>query len=125
MIEAQNRNFLTYILLVLLARFQLGNQSAPARLGNFTARARSSRKIPARTHHYKIYKFFNYRNIFSIEKDQSAQNEDNESSTTNSRKSSLNSIQDNLNDLKTPMTISMEDLDDEKGKYIIELINEL
>jgi len=48
------------------------------------------------------------------EKDQSAQNEDNESSTTNSRKSSLNSIQDNLNDLKTPMTISMEDLDDEK-----------
>merc|ERR1712086_930838 len=48
------------------------------------------------------------------EKDQSAQNEDNESSTTNSRKSSLNSIQDNVNDLKTPMTISMEDLDDEK-----------
>jgi len=52
------------------------------------------------------------------EKDQSAQNEDNESSKTNSRKSSLNSIQDrlqdNLNDLKTPMTISMEDLDDEK-----------
>ena len=46
------------------------------------------------------------------------------SSTTNSRKSSLNSIQDNLNDLKTPMTISMEDLDDEKGKYIIEMINE-
>ena len=42
------------------------------------------------------------------------------SSTTNSRKSSLNSIQDNMNDLKTPMTISMEDLDDEKGKYIIE-----
>jgi len=48
------------------------------------------------------------------EKDQSAQKEDNESSTTNSRKSSLNSIQDNLNDSKTPMTISMEDLDDEK-----------
>ena len=47
------------------------------------------------------------------------------SSTTNSRKSSLNSIQDNLNDLKTPMTISMEDLDDEKGKYIIEIIDEL
>ena len=75
--------------------------------------------------HTKMYKFFNYLNIFFIEKDQSAQNEDNESSTTNSRKSSLNSIQDNLNDLKTPMTISMEDLDDEKGKYIIELINEL
>ena len=33
MVEAQNRNFLTYILLVLLARFQLGDQSAPARLG--------------------------------------------------------------------------------------------
>ena len=66
-----------------------------------------------------------YLNIFSIEKDQSAQNEDNESSTTNSRKSSLNSIQDNLNDLKTPMTISMEDLDDEKGKYMIEIIDEL
>ena len=47
------------------------------------------------------------------------------SSTTNSRKSSLNSIQDNMNDLKTPMTISMEDLDDEKGKYIFEIIDEL
>ena len=75
--------------------------------------------------HTKMDKFFNCLNIFFIEKDQSAQNEDNESSATNSRKSSLNSIQDNSNDLKTPMTISMEDLDDEKGKYIIEIINEL
>ena len=37
MIGAQNQNFLTYILLVLLARFQLGNQSAPARLGSETS----------------------------------------------------------------------------------------
>ena len=57
-------------------------------------------------------------NIDPIEKDNSAQNEDNKSSTTNSRKSSLNSIQDNLNDLKTPMTISMGDLDDENGMYL-------
>ena len=37
MIEAQNWNFLTYILLVLLARFQLGNQSAPAWLSSETS----------------------------------------------------------------------------------------
>ena len=63
MIEAQNRNFLTYILLVLLARFQLGNQSAQlgsARLGNFTARACSSWKIPAQTHPLHRYKKLAY-----------------------------------------------------------------
>ena len=43
--------------LVLSTHFQLENWSAPAqlgsaRLGTFTARARSSRKIPARTHLY-------------------------------------------------------------------------
>ena len=36
------------------ARFQLENESAPARLGTFKARARSSRKNPARTHHYYL-----------------------------------------------------------------------
>ena len=57
MIEAQNYDFLTYILSELSARFQLENQSAPARLGSaqfgtFIARACSSRKIPAQTHPY-------------------------------------------------------------------------
>ena len=39
------------------ARFQLENESAQlgsARLGTFIARARSSWKIPARSHHYKL-----------------------------------------------------------------------
>jgi len=39
------------------ARFQLEikmPQLGSTRLGKFSARARSSRKIPARTHHYKV-----------------------------------------------------------------------
>ena len=57
MIEAQNRNFLTYILLLLLHSSISARKSkcpSTARLGNFTARARSSRKIPARTHLYCV-----------------------------------------------------------------------
>ena len=47
------------LICILSAHFQLGFSSklkcpSSARLGDFSARARSSRKIPARTHHYYI-----------------------------------------------------------------------
>ena len=50
---------LTVVLKKISAQFQLENWSAPARLGTFTARARSSQKIPARTHLYSDFYIMN------------------------------------------------------------------